>query len=82
MIVKDLIEKKDYDYISWRVTLPEKSGGGDTFFGCAKSENGKLIPLDHDIYYGDEVVLRYEVWPKLEYGVKNGLTVVVECDWM
>ena len=36
MTVKDLIKNKDYDYISWRVTLPEKAGGGDTFFGSGK----------------------------------------------
>ena len=33
MTVGDLIKNKDYDYISWRVTLPEKVGGGDTFLG-------------------------------------------------
>lgn len=50
MTIKDLISSKDYDYIEWRVTLPEKHGGEDTFFGSCKSQNGALYPLDGDIY--------------------------------
>lgn len=82
MTVGDLIKHKDYDYISWRVTLPEKAGGGDTFFGCTKSENGKLIPLDGDIYSEDTEVLSYEEWSDEEEGIKNGLTIVYEGEWI
>lgn len=82
MIVGDLIKNKDYDYISWRVTLPEKDGGSNTFFGCAYSKNGELFPLDGDIYSEDEVVLSYEEWSKPEEGIVNGLTVVVEGEWI
>lgn len=28
MTIKDLISSKDYDYIEWRVTLPEKTWRG------------------------------------------------------
>lgn len=82
MTVGDLIKNKDYDYISWRVTLPEKDGGGDIFFGCAASKSGELIPLDGDIYSKSEVVLSFEEWDMPEEGIKNGLTVVIKGEWV
>lgn len=81
MTIGSLIKEKDYDYISWRIPLPEKAGGGDTFMGCAKSENGKLISLDGDIYSEDEEVISYKEWSKEEEGIKNGLTVVIKGEW-
>lgn len=80
MTVKDLISKKDYDYISWRITLPENHG--DTFFGCTKSKDGKLIPLDYDTYYEDTEIISYEEWTDEKNGIKNGLTVIYEGEWM
>ena len=80
MIVKDLIKNKDYDYISWRVTAPPKWDEPDMFFGACKSVNGELIPLDGDNYYEDEVVVRYEEWSDDE--IENGLTVVIEAEWI
>ena len=80
MIIKDLIKNKDYDYIEWRVTAPPQIDEEDIFFGCCKSENGKLIPLDGDSYFDDEIVVKYEEWSK-DF-VKNGLTLVVETEWM
>ena len=80
MTVKDLIKNKDYDYISWRVTLPEKAGEGDTFFGATRSENGKLISLDGDSYDEDTDVLSYEEWSSVS--VNNGLTIVYEGEWI
>ena len=82
MTVGDLIKNKDYDYISWRATLPKKAGAGDTFFGCTKSENGVLIPLDGDIYSEDTEIISYEEWSMEETGIKNGLTVVYEGEWI
>ena len=76
MTVGDLIDQKDYDYISWHIILPESVGGGHTFFGACQSENGKLIPLDGDSYSRDTEVISYEEWSKGD--IKNGLTVV--CD--
>lgn len=78
--VKDLIKKKDYDYIEWRVILPEKAGGGNTFFGCTKSENGNLIPLDGDIYSENTEVVRYEEWSDEIRNIKNGLTIFYEAE--
>lgn len=77
--IGDLIKDKDYDYISYRLTMKDKS---ESFFaGCFKSENGKIIPLDGDVYSLDEEVLRYEEWSKPEEGINKGLTVVVDYDW-
>lgn len=82
MTIGDLIKDKDYDYIEYRLTLPEDCGGGDTFFGAARSENGKLIPLDYDTYRENEEVIRWEEWSNPEQDIKNGLTVVVEGEWL
>lgn len=77
--IGDLIKDKDYDYISYRLTMKDKS---ESFFaGCFKSESGKIIPLDGDVYSLDEEVLRYEEWSKPEEGINKGLTVVVDYDW-
>lgn len=82
MTIKDLISSKDYDYIEWRVTLPEKHGGEDTFFGSCKSRNGVLYPLDGDIYSEDEEILRWEEWSDATTNVRNGLTVVIKGNWI
>ena len=54
MTIGDLIKNKDYDYISYRLTLPN---GSDTFAGCFASKDGEIISLDGDIYNKDEEVL-------------------------
>jgi len=82
MTVGDLIKDKNYDYISWRVTLPEDLGGEDIFFGAAKSENGKLISLDGDSYSECTEIIGYEEWDNPEEGIKNGLTVIYKGEWM
>ena len=82
MIVKDLIKDKDYDYISWRVMLPDNIGNEDIFFGYCASKNGELIPLDGDVYSDKEDVLKYEEWSNPKDGIKNGLTTVIEADWL
>lgn len=81
MTIKDLIANKDYDYISWRVTLPEQLSDGDIFFGCSISRNGKLIPLNDDTYHEDTEIISYEEWTNEEKDIKNGLTVVCKGKW-
>ena len=81
MTVQNLIDKKDYDYISWRITLPEDCGGGDTFLGCCESKSGELISLDGDTYNENEEVLSYEEWSDAEQGIQNGLTIVTKTEW-
>lgn len=80
MIVRNLIKDRDYNYIEWRITLPESMGGGDTFSGSCESKNGKLIPHDQDYYSEDEEVIRYKEWSNEK--IKNGLTVVVKGNWI
>lgn len=77
--IKDLIKEKDYDYVSYRITFPD---GEDIFAGCFRSNSGKIIPLDGDIYSDDEEVFRYEEWELPEEGIKAGLTVTVKGEWM
>ena len=79
MTIGDLIKTKDYDYVSYRLTLPD---GDDTFVGCFSSKCGKIIPLDGDVYNNDEEVLSYEEWSKPEDDIQNGLTVVVKGEWI
>ena len=74
--IGDLIKDKGYDYISYRLTVDDKSKS--FFAGCFRSENGKIISLDGDVYSLDEEVLRYEEWNKPEEGIYKGLTVVVD----
>lgn len=82
MTVGDLIKNKDYDYISYRLLLPNdsKDSNGE-FFGVASSKDGKLISLDGDTIYSEEdEIIRYEEWSNNE--IKNGLTVVVKAEVM
>lgn len=82
MIVRDLINKKDYDYIEWYMTLPEDFGKSNIFFGISKSINGELISLDGDSYSEDETVVSYNEWSDDELGIKNGLAIIVETEWI
>ena len=78
MTIGDLIKNKDYDYVSYRITLPEC---GDAFAGCFASKGGEIIPLDEDIYSKEEEVLSYEEWSQPEDDIQNGLTVVMKGQW-
>ena len=79
MTIGDLIKNKDYDYVSYRLTLRDES---DIFAGCFASKGGKIIALDGDIYDKDEEVLSYEEWAKPEDDINNGLTVVAKGEWI
>lgn len=75
MTIEDIINKKDYDYVEYRLLINQK----DIFAGAFASKNGRIISLDGDIYSKDEEVLRYKEWSNSDKGIQNGLTVVVEC---
>lgn len=79
MTIGDLIKNKDYDYVSYRLTLRD---GSDTFAGCFASRSGVIIPLDGDIYDKDEEVLSYKERSKPEDGIQNGLTIIVKVEWI
>lgn len=80
MTIQDLINKKDYDYISYRVTHPKFPEG--VWFGTCHSKNGELIPHDQDYYSPDEEVLDYEEWFDEDNGIYNGLDVLVGGKWI
>lgn len=80
MTIRDLIKNKDYDYVSYRLTLPD---GNDIFAGCFASKASEIISLDGDtIYDKNDEVLSYEEWSHPEEGIENGLTVVVKGEWI
>lgn len=85
MTIRELIKEKDYEYISIRMKVPERWDWcyvKDIFIGCCKSVGGELIPLDGDSYDPGEDVIEYEEWSNDEYGIINGLTIVLEEDWI
>lgn len=75
--IGDLIKNKDYDYVEYRVTIPSADRQDDIFAGAFRTESGKIIPLDVDIYDQNKKVIELEEWSDLENGIKNGLTVIV-----
>lgn len=79
MTLKTLLEKKDFDYIEWRVTAPKGIDVDTIFFGHCMSKNGKLISLDGDNYSEDKEIISYKEWYTRD--IKNGLTVIVQGEW-
>lgn len=77
MTVKDLIDTKDYPLIQFRLTCPWDKKG--EFFGVCKSENGKLISLDGDIYDEDDDVVHYE---EFEYDGQTCLDITIHGEWV
>lgn len=77
--IGDLIKNKDYDYVEYRVTIPS-ADGQNIFAGAFRTESGKIIPLDGDIYDQNKEVIKSEEWSDLEKGIKNGLTITVNGD--
>lgn len=78
--IGELIKDKNYDYVSYRVSHKDYEDG--VFAGCFHTENGEIIPDDGDTYYKTEKVIASEEWAEPEAEVKNGLTVIVEGEWL
>lgn len=74
MTIKDLIEKKDYDYIELRESLPEEGSNVQIFIGACKSVGGELISLDGNYYSRQIDIIDYNEWSTNE--IKNGLTII------
>ena len=72
--IKDLIMHRDYDYVDYRILLPD---GSDVFAGCFRTAGGKIFPLDGESYDENETVVKYETWENKEEDIRNGLTVIV-----
>ena len=75
--IGDLIKNKDYDYVEYRVVIPSEDEPDDIFAGAFRTEAGKIISLDGDIYDQNKKVIESEEWSDIENGIKNGLTVIV-----
>lgn len=80
--IGELIKDKDYDYVSYRMLIPGFDEENGEFAGCFSSKNGKIIPLDYDTYYESEEVIASEEWNMPKEGIENGLTVVVEGEFL
>ena len=84
MTLKELISKKDYDYIEFRCLTPpdyaEETGETEAFYGSGYSKDGIFYPNDHDSYSLEEELERWEEWS--QSGIGNGLTVVEKCAWI
>ena len=86
MTVRELISKKDYEYIEFRYSTPDDWPYLDEeehseFWGSCHSINGELIPDDGDVYSQDEELVDWYEWSDEKYGIKNGLTVVEKGEW-
>lgn len=79
MKLKELISRKNYDYISIRKDVSGVTGvpEDDIFAGVCYSKGGELFFHDGDNYSEDLEVLRYEEWSSEIEGVKSGLTIVI-----
>lgn len=81
MTIGDLIKNKDYDYVEYRV-IPPLDTAETMFFGAFKSVSGEIISLDGNTYHKSEEVLSYEEWSNPEKGIENGLTIIVDVEWI
>jgi len=84
MTLKELISKKDYDYIEFRCLTPpdyaEETGKTEMFYGSGYSKDGIFYPNDQDSYSLEEELERWEEWT--DYWAENGLTVVEKGAWI
>ena len=87
--IEELVAGKDYDYVSYRGydaqrNMPPATGNNTDgeFCGCFKVVNGKITPLDGDSYDARETVIASEEWSMPDEGIKKGLTVIVEMEFV
>ena len=77
----------DFDYVSYRIPMNYKNfetseDDDGEFAGCFRTENGIIHPLDGDSYSRDEPVLASEEWNSPEDGISNGLTVIIDVEYL
>lgn len=88
--LKELLKGKNYDYVSYRGydakrNIPPVQHDGTIigeFCGCFCVENGEIKSLDNDTYDSDETVIASEEWSLPEEGIKRGITVIVEMEFI
>lgn len=77
----------DFDYVSYRIPMNRKNfetsdDDDGEFAGCFKTKNGVIHPLDGDSYDRSEPVLASEEWESPEDRISNGLTVIIDAEYL
>lgn len=77
----------DFDYVSYRIPMNRKNfetseNDDGEFAGCFRTKNGIIYPLDGDSYSRNEPVLASEEWDSPEDGISNGLTVIIDAEYL
>lgn len=87
--IGDIIDaaRHDFDYVSYRIPMNRKNfeaseNDDGEFAGCFRTKNGIIHPLDGDSYSRDEPVLASEEWDSPEDGISNGLTVIIDVEYL
>lgn len=75
--IGDIIDKRNYDYVSYRLWCDGEYREDGIFAGCFSVKDGIITPLDGDIYNKNEKVIASKEWTNEEEGVYSGLTIVV-----
>ena len=78
MTIQDLITNKDYDCINYYVFHHDYPSG--VWMNAFRSENGRLILDDKDLYPTNAEVLSYKEWDNSDKGIQNGLDILVTAD--
>lgn len=79
MVLEQLIQKKDYDFIEFRALCPPRITG-DILYGFGYSKDGVFHSLDGD-GYEDELSMEpisYNEWDNPKKNVQNGLTLIYD----
>ena len=88
--IGEVIAGRNFDYVSYRgydakrnspPALHDGKIEGE-FCGCFKVADGKIIPLDGDSYDASELVISSEEWTNPDNGIKKGLTIIVEMEFV
>lgn len=87
--IGDIIDaaRHDFDYVSYRIPMNRKNfetseNDDGEFAGCFRTKNGVIHSLDGDSYGRNEPVLASEEWDSPEDGISNGLTVIIDAEYL
>lgn len=82
---KDMFKDKDFDVVQLHSTQIIDIGNGVKdivgFCGIFRWTDGKIYPLDGDIYYDDFKILGFEEFQNIPMGVNVGIDILVGDDW-
>lgn len=82
---KDMFRGRDFDAVQLHSTQIIDTGDGKKdivgFCGIFRWTDGKIYPLDGDIYYDDFKVIGFEEFQNIPMGVNTGIDILVGDDW-